>query len=156
MQQINQASHSNLLPHQVFDLICGSSTGGIVALLLGRFGLSCTKAIQLYRSFANEITGGNWNRFQTSAFDQSVFERALNNLILACGKDTNPSMILTTGIALQGTQVYFSIRDFKAFANSQPFIRHLLPLGRTPPILRIESITSDPTQHLKALLLPLR
>ena len=108
MQQVNQPSRSNLLPHQVFDLICGSSTGGIVALLLGRFGLDCPKAIRLYRSFADEITGGDWDRFQTSAFDQSVFERALNNLIVACGKDTNPSMIPTTGNAFQGTQVYFS------------------------------------------------
>ncbi|KAF8546366.1 hypothetical protein OG21DRAFT_1518188 [Imleria badia] len=32
-------------PCQIFDLICGTSTAGIVAILLGRLGLDCSTAI---------------------------------------------------------------------------------------------------------------
>ena len=35
------------LPCQVFDLICGASTGGILAILLGRLGLDCLTAISI-------------------------------------------------------------------------------------------------------------
>jgi patatin-like phospholipase/acyl hydrolase len=34
--QRNEGDKSSLLPCQVFDLICGAGTGGIIALLLGR------------------------------------------------------------------------------------------------------------------------
>jgi patatin-like phospholipase/acyl hydrolase len=29
-------SASSLRPHEIFDLICGTSTGGLIALMLGR------------------------------------------------------------------------------------------------------------------------
>lgn len=48
-------SHKTLLPCEVFDLICGTSAGGIVALLLGRLGLDCTTAIQVYKDLANSL-----------------------------------------------------------------------------------------------------
>ncbi|KAF9052568.1 hypothetical protein BDP27DRAFT_1180722, partial [Rhodocollybia butyracea] len=35
-------------PCEVFDLICGTSTGGLISILLGRLGLDCMTAISVY------------------------------------------------------------------------------------------------------------
>ena len=45
-------------PCQIFDLICGTSTGGLIAILLGRFGLSCGEAIEVYREIGATMFGG--------------------------------------------------------------------------------------------------
>ena len=45
-------------PCQVFDLICGTSTGGLIAILLGRFGLSCEEAIEVYRDVGETMFDG--------------------------------------------------------------------------------------------------
>ncbi|KAH7904535.1 acyl transferase/acyl hydrolase/lysophospholipase [Hygrophoropsis aurantiaca] len=36
-------------PCQVFDVICGTSTGGLIAILLGRLGLDCLTAMSVYK-----------------------------------------------------------------------------------------------------------
>jgi len=59
-------------PCEVFDLICGVSSGGIIAILLGRLGLTCQDALKTYlelRSIACNETGSDpdeffWNRFK--------------------------------------------------------------------------------------------
>lgn len=45
-------------PCQVFDLICATSTGGIIAILLGRLGLSCKTAIEVYTELEPVKYGG--------------------------------------------------------------------------------------------------
>lgn len=45
------------LPCQVFDLICGTSTGRLIALLLGRLGLDCPSAISTYKELGPSVFG---------------------------------------------------------------------------------------------------
>ncbi|TEY75197.1 hypothetical protein BOTCAL_0064g00300 [Botryotinia calthae] len=45
----------DLLPADCFDMICGTSTGGLIALLLGRLQLSTAEAIRCYASLGKEI-----------------------------------------------------------------------------------------------------
>ena len=47
------------LPCQVFDLICGASTGGILAILLGRSGLDCLTAISICKELGPRSFGGD-------------------------------------------------------------------------------------------------
>jgi hypothetical protein len=42
-------------PCQIFDLICGASTGGIIAILLGRLGLDCSTAISTYKELGPRV-----------------------------------------------------------------------------------------------------
>jgi patatin-like phospholipase/acyl hydrolase len=44
-------------PCQIFDLICGASTGGIIAILLGRLGLDCSTAISIYQELGPRVFG---------------------------------------------------------------------------------------------------
>ncbi|KAF8244379.1 FabD/lysophospholipase-like protein, partial [Wilcoxina mikolae CBS 423.85] len=46
---------NDTLPSEYFDLIAGTSTGGIIAILLGRLHLSVDECIDLYKNLAGEI-----------------------------------------------------------------------------------------------------
>ncbi|RYP72974.1 hypothetical protein DL770_007854 [Monosporascus sp. CRB-9-2] len=45
-------------PCQCFDLICGTSTGGLIAILLGRLGKTLDECEKLFRDFGSEIFAG--------------------------------------------------------------------------------------------------
>jgi patatin-like phospholipase/acyl hydrolase len=64
MRQINVSirtlSHSsdlnsNLLPHDIFDLVAGTSTGGLISLMLGKLGMNVKDCIEEYRNFSKAI-----------------------------------------------------------------------------------------------------
>lgn len=74
-------------PCQIFDLICGTSTGGLIAILLGRFGLSCEEAIDVYREVGATMFGGEansadlWRRIiEGGQLSPTMFERKLEDL----------------------------------------------------------------------------
>jgi hypothetical protein len=51
-------------PWQEFDLIIGTSTGGIVALMLGRLRLSISDAISIFRQFVKKVFGNFLAKFK--------------------------------------------------------------------------------------------
>ena len=46
-------------PKQCFDFICGTSTGGLVAILLGRLGKTLDECETLFRTFGSKIFSGS-------------------------------------------------------------------------------------------------
>ncbi|KAF2797701.1 FabD/lysophospholipase-like protein [Melanomma pulvis-pyrius CBS 109.77] len=50
-----QSDHSPLKPCDYFDLIGGTSTGGIIAILLSRLRLDCKQCISIYTKLAEQI-----------------------------------------------------------------------------------------------------
>lgn len=55
-----------LTPKDIFSLVAGTSTGGLIALMLGRFGMSVDDCIAQYFKFSEEIFGhyskrGKWS-----------------------------------------------------------------------------------------------
>ena len=74
-------------PCQIFDLICGTSTGGLIAILLGRFGLSCGEAIEVYREIGATMFGGEtdsrkiWGHIlEQGPLPSAMFERKLEEV----------------------------------------------------------------------------
>jgi patatin-like phospholipase/acyl hydrolase len=59
MERIQQAQGlaNTPKPCQYFDLMVGTSTGGLIALLLGRYGMSVQDALQAYLSLGAELFG---------------------------------------------------------------------------------------------------
>lgn len=61
MVQINQASQSDGAPvdelqaHHVFQLVAGTSTGGLIALMLGKMGMTVDECITQYERLSKEI-----------------------------------------------------------------------------------------------------
>lgn len=88
-------SGQRLRPCEVFDLVCGTSTGGLIAILLGRLGLECDTAIDEYKLLAKTLSGPEerifWANFLTSpdpiveTHEAKAFERALEKLVAKYG-----------------------------------------------------------------------
>ncbi|KAI9461110.1 acyl transferase/acyl hydrolase/lysophospholipase [Boletus coccyginus] len=73
-------------PCQVFDLICGTSTGGIIAILLGRLGLDCLTAITIYKDLGPRVFGRDegkmWSHILAGEqFSSTGFETFLGEVV---------------------------------------------------------------------------
>jgi hypothetical protein len=71
-----------LYPHKYFDLIGGTSTGGLVAVMLGRLGMDIQAAIEKYQELGPTIFGQDRGTFlgvvvKGAHFDCKPFEDAL-------------------------------------------------------------------------------
>lgn len=79
--QDTPASQGGIKPCDYFDLICGTSTGGLIALMLGRLEFTVDDAIQKYKQLANEIfkkeKAFSWN----AKYDHKPLERKLKEVI---------------------------------------------------------------------------
>ncbi|CAD6447297.1 65437eff-260c-4d10-8210-d307a5012d28 [Sclerotinia trifoliorum] len=75
-------SSDDLLPADYFDMMCGTSTGGLNALLLGRLRLPTTEAIKCYASIAEQIFKGKKSKaLHGYTFDASNMEQAIKSLL---------------------------------------------------------------------------
>lgn len=55
MQKINKNRQEKLLPKHCFQLAGGTSTGGLIALMLFRLGMDTDEAIRVYQEMAKEV-----------------------------------------------------------------------------------------------------
>jgi hypothetical protein len=101
-------------PCEIFDLICGTSTGGIIAILLGRLGLTCEEAIREYKALGraafeeetmdeDETTNGEVNATQMNEriwreilrgkkFSKDKFEKKLEEVVERYTRDPRAAM----------------------------------------------------------------
>ncbi|KFX96894.1 hypothetical protein V490_03085 [Pseudogymnoascus sp. VKM F-3557] len=70
-----------LLPADYFDMICGTSTGGLIAILLGRLRLSVPEAIDTYRLLAKQVFSERKGRGKDGTFKASNLEKAMKETI---------------------------------------------------------------------------
>lgn len=63
MVQINQSlnnlgvAHGERHPHHVFQLVAGTSTGGLIALMLGKMGMTVKECIGKYEELSKVVFG---------------------------------------------------------------------------------------------------
>ena len=67
MQQINSSikdrrqatgqKHRNVQPHEIFDLVAGTSTGGLIAIMLGKLGMTVEECLQSYNDLSTAVFG---------------------------------------------------------------------------------------------------
>ncbi|KAH7907767.1 acyl transferase/acyl hydrolase/lysophospholipase [Hygrophoropsis aurantiaca] len=80
-------------PCEVFDLICGTAAGGLVALLVGRLGMDCKTAINTYNNLERDIFEGRVNDIATiltkkGGFNTDTFRKSLLKIVEdVTGKD---------------------------------------------------------------------
>ena len=69
-------------PHEVFDIICGTSTGGIIAYLLGGNLLNVDKTETLYDSFIHKVFSSKSNLklvTEQASYDEMELEKILHS-----------------------------------------------------------------------------
>lgn len=97
-------------PCDIFDIISGSSTGGLLAVLLGRLGLDCTTAIQEYKTLSQKLFGDDRDKFMDvltikgAVLDPAAYENAIADLVVKHGENQDLPFVLSTTPA-QTTQV---------------------------------------------------
>lgn len=97
MDQLNhKRKESNLPPMkpcEVFDLIGGTSTGGIIAIMLGRLEMNVDQCIAAYCDFAEAVFGGKLSRIPFNRkgkvkgrFDSAKLKAAIRKVVEQSGK----------------------------------------------------------------------
>lgn len=74
-------------PYELFDIICGTSTGGIIAVLLGSQRRTVGETEQLYDDFIDKVFGKKSNLklvSETAAYDELELEKLLYSM---CGDE---------------------------------------------------------------------
>ncbi|KAF2402280.1 FabD/lysophospholipase-like protein [Trichodelitschia bisporula] len=87
-------------PCDYFDLIGGTSTGGIIAVLLGRLQLDVRKCIEIYTKLAEQIfkrdrsitVGGMKLPTGSTRFSGAVLEKAIKDALKELGHDEDTTM----------------------------------------------------------------
>ncbi|KAF8550167.1 FabD/lysophospholipase-like protein [Imleria badia] len=85
------------LPCQVFDVISGTSTGGLIAVLLGRLGLDCLTAMSVYRELVTALFTDVDQKVMDSIVDgerisRDAFEEKLATIVEKYTGDKDASM----------------------------------------------------------------
>ena len=87
------------LPCEYFQLIGGTSTGGLIAIMLSRLRMTAAEAAEQYIELARQIFGpqNQKSRFQDGKFKATTLEEAVKKLVAmrARASDTGTSMIPT-------------------------------------------------------------
>ena len=97
-------------PWEMYDMMCGTSVGGLIAILLGRLKLDCATAITIYKKLTESFCGKEEDKFYNKLLDKDFletneFDITLANIIGKYGSQIDLPMILED----QGTKVTFLV-----------------------------------------------
>ena len=79
-------------PAQYFDLIGGTSTGGLIAIMLGRLRMTVDEAIEAYESLSKAIFGSKRSRFHDGKYSSKTFESVIKSVVAAKLGNENAKM----------------------------------------------------------------
>ncbi|KAJ5414870.1 hypothetical protein N7509_000204 [Penicillium cosmopolitanum] len=109
-QRRNSTPSADLLrPCDVFDLICGTSTGGLIALMLGRLEMDVEQAIKCYKKLSRSIFT-SFSKRNGEKFDHIVLENKIKDIISsgplgldpeALAANPNPTSCKTFTVAIR-------------------------------------------------------
>ncbi|KJA24876.1 hypothetical protein HYPSUDRAFT_85703 [Hypholoma sublateritium FD-334 SS-4] len=89
-----------LRPCNIFDLICGTSSGGLIAILLGRLGLDCDTAITEYMNIVKACCGEDEAKLWDSVLDNkpvngpSAYDDVLSAVIAKYSASADAPMVI--------------------------------------------------------------
>src|SRR5690348_11556724 len=64
---LNLTTRTNKEPHQLFDLVCGSGSGGILALLLGLLKVPVDECAKLFEELCKKVFEEGWSVRETDS-----------------------------------------------------------------------------------------
>lgn len=81
LEQVTGRTTQRIYPYQHFDIICGTSTGGLAAILLGVLHLDIDEAINIYKNLGRRIFANNWGWLRWFVLDERFSSRVLRTNI---------------------------------------------------------------------------
>jgi patatin-like phospholipase/acyl hydrolase len=95
--------HRDVEPHEIFDLVAGTSTGGLIAIMLGKLGMTLEECIAAYHNLSTTIFGKKHLRgrltygLAPSIYSGSRLRRAVCKLLKDKGFDDHLPMKYVSG-----------------------------------------------------------
>ena len=91
-------------PCEFFDMICGTSTGGLIAIMLGRLQMTVTECMDEYKSLSTKIFTKCRHRFTwrgqiQGRFDHNTLEEGIRDLLRRRGLTEDELLKDPTGSA---------------------------------------------------------
>jgi predicted acylesterase/phospholipase RssA len=77
----------DIFPYLYFDLICGTSTGGLISILLGVLHVDIDTAIRLYRELSEVIFRNGFSRVRALVFGAGYDRQPLEDAIAKILRD---------------------------------------------------------------------
>ncbi|UJO21508.1 uncharacterized protein CLAFUR5_09268 [Fulvia fulva] len=76
------ASEAELLPCHYFDFMYGTSTGGLIATILGRLRMTVTEGLELYRKVGDDLFGKRRSKIPLmTKYYHEPFEKAVRDIV---------------------------------------------------------------------------
>ena len=79
-------------PADYFDMIGGTSTGGLIAIMLGRLRMTVDEAIDAYEKLSRAIFGSKRSKFHDGKFSKATFESVIKSVVASKVGDENAKM----------------------------------------------------------------
>ncbi|KAM0805350.1 phospholipase [Usnea florida] len=93
MESVNKKANNDppLKPYEYFDMIGGTSTGGIIAIMLGRLRMSIRDCIDAYIRLSDKVfkkihySPVSWKGRAQGRFDHKALETAIKDVVISAG-----------------------------------------------------------------------
>ncbi|PMD59777.1 FabD/lysophospholipase-like protein [Hyaloscypha bicolor E] len=115
-------------PCELFDLIGGTSTGGLIAIMLGRLKMSVDEVLEEYCNIAKEVFGKPKRRFSEGTYSASTLEKVIKKAVERYGspKEENgkasPELkLLEEGDSTSNCKVFVCSRNARAMNTARLF-----------------------------------
>ncbi|KAJ7452294.1 hypothetical protein FB451DRAFT_696911 [Mycena latifolia] len=118
MYQVQTTSGSNMIPApcDYFEVIGGSGTGGIIALMLGRLRMSIADSISAYEKLQPEPKGGSTEQFKASQLEVALRQIFGEEKM----KDASPHVCKTFVCAMHESNLNASIPElFRSYDTQE-------------------------------------
>lgn len=139
INHLTKAKSQDQKPCEMFDMMCGSSVGGLIVILLGRLKLDCATAIAIYKELTESFCGKDEETFYNKLLDKEFletneFDIALANIISKHGGRADLPMILEGQGAKTCVTVVAGEPDY---SNQTHLIRSYSSKPPSPPVKHI-------------------
>lgn len=95
---------NDLNPYDIFDLVTGTSTGGLIAIMIGKLGMTLEECIQAYYRLSRKVFGKKQSmgkltrgfaREKWSKYSSRALENCINTILREKGFVERTPMIST-------------------------------------------------------------
>lgn len=98
-QRRGEDTSGGLEPRDVFDFVAGTSTGGLIAIMIGKLGMTLDESIRAYHDLSKSIFGKRHIRgrithgLAPTRYSGSHLERSIQGVIKGKGLPLNIPMV---------------------------------------------------------------